>query len=96
MGFANGVDTGVVVKNVVAEVFPTQQQHRSQQKEAQLAPAGVQPLTLQPATGQKRWHHCHGVHRPFDGRLPERVTACDDLGLSHGCPALLATRDPYI
>ena len=41
MGFADGVDTGVVVKNVVAEVFPPQQQHRSQQKEAELAPAGI-------------------------------------------------------
>ena len=106
MGFALGIDTGVRVEDIVAEVLPDQKEHRRHQKQQQLiqAEGGGRPLSEPPARRQQHGHHSHGVHRPFDRRLPQPtplpridgVKACDDLGLWHGV-GLQGTRGgPYI
>ena len=100
MGLARGVDPGFGIKEIVAEVFPQQQQNRRQQETQQLAPAKGSPQADLPARRQQHRHHGDGIHRPLDGGLPQLapvgVTGCDSLRLWHGQGPFQAGDGPYI
>ena len=80
------VNSGLGVKVVVADVFPNQQQHGSQQKEGQLlgleAPDAAS-RTQQPARSHQGWHHRHRVHGPLDGSSPETAPLLGHITRTH-------------
>ena len=103
MGLAGGVDAGVGIKDVIGQVFPSQQQHGRKQKEDQLIEPHREPLLHAPTGCQQHGHHGHGIHRPLERSLPEApalsdrgMKACDDLRLVSGQRQLEVREGPYI
>ncbi len=100
MGLAGGIHTRRRIKNIVAEVFPEQQQNGGQQKAPQLQPSQGPFNTEMPSSRDQHWHHGDGIHRPLDGCLPQTapigVTGCDSLRLRHGQDPFPQGEDPYI
>ena len=100
MGLAGGIHTRGGIKNIVAEVFPKQQQDGRQHKAPQLQPSQRARHPELPSSGDQHWHHGDGIHRPLDRCLPQTapigVTGCDSLRLRHGQDPFPQGEDPYI